>query len=618
MQIANFKANGELITSAGSGGGAPTDATYITQTANGSLSAEQALASLSTGLMKVTTTTGVVSSVTDSAGLAGCLSDETGSGAAVFGTSPTLTTPRVATAINDANGNEIIKTPATASAVNEITVTNAAAGSGVTVSTTGDDTDIDLLLVAKGAGVVKADGVEVVTLSGTQTLTNKTLTTPRIGTSINDTNGNEIISLTATGSAVNQIGVTNAAAAGTPQISAVGDDTDISIDYNAKGAGRHIFEQNIDLNDKSLLKALYTDLKAAAAPSNPSAGYIRVYADSGNSNHVTQRDSAGTVIDLAAGGGSGVSTIKEDGSNVVTSADTIDFKDFNVEDLTGGDAAVYHNLPGICGGRLTLTTGVPVTTADVTAAGTLYFTPYKGNKISLYDGTRWKVYTFSEVSLSLTLTSGNMYDVWLYDNAGTLTLETLIWTNATTRATALATQDGVYLKTGALTRRYLGSLYASGTNTAEDSAARRLLYNYYNRVDRWALGTITDDSWTYTTATYRAANTNTTNGQGRVEIVQGVAEDAIHARVIVVSSNGSGGLANPGIGISSTSSNSSQIRTLSGVAMLTTTHAEYLGTPGIGYYYIQWLEQSQAVGTTTWYGDAGSTIQSGLMVRGRF
>lgn len=46
-----------------SSGGAPTDATYITQTTNASLSAEQALASLSTGIMKVTTTTGVISSV---------------------------------------------------------------------------------------------------------------------------------------------------------------------------------------------------------------------------------------------------------------------------------------------------------------------------------------------------------------------------------------------------------------------------------------------------------------------------------------------------------------------------------------------------------------------------
>lgn len=53
------------ITPAGSGGGAPTDATYITQTANGSLSAEQSLAALSTGIMKVTTTTGAVTSLGD-------------------------------------------------------------------------------------------------------------------------------------------------------------------------------------------------------------------------------------------------------------------------------------------------------------------------------------------------------------------------------------------------------------------------------------------------------------------------------------------------------------------------------------------------------------------------
>jgi hypothetical protein len=39
----------------GGGGGAPTDATYITQTANGTLSAEQALDALATGIVKVTT-----------------------------------------------------------------------------------------------------------------------------------------------------------------------------------------------------------------------------------------------------------------------------------------------------------------------------------------------------------------------------------------------------------------------------------------------------------------------------------------------------------------------------------------------------------------------------------
>ncbi len=40
---------------------APSSATYITQTANGTLSAEQALSALSTGIVKVTTGTGVLS-----------------------------------------------------------------------------------------------------------------------------------------------------------------------------------------------------------------------------------------------------------------------------------------------------------------------------------------------------------------------------------------------------------------------------------------------------------------------------------------------------------------------------------------------------------------------------
>src|SRR3990167_3788399 len=47
--------------SAGGSGGAPTGATYITQTPNATLSAEQALSALGTGLMSSTTVTGVVS-----------------------------------------------------------------------------------------------------------------------------------------------------------------------------------------------------------------------------------------------------------------------------------------------------------------------------------------------------------------------------------------------------------------------------------------------------------------------------------------------------------------------------------------------------------------------------
>ena len=80
-----------------SGTGAPTDATYITQTANGTLSAEQALSTLASGIMRVATTTGAITSLTTSADIAANLSDETGTGLLVFATNPVLTTPNLGT-----------------------------------------------------------------------------------------------------------------------------------------------------------------------------------------------------------------------------------------------------------------------------------------------------------------------------------------------------------------------------------------------------------------------------------------------------------------------------------------------------------------------------------------
>jgi hypothetical protein len=78
-----------------------------------------------------------------------------------------------------------------------------------------------------------------VTLTGTQTLTNKTLTSPKIGTAILDTAGAELFKLTATGSAVNEFTVANAATGGAPSI-AVTSSTDTNADFtiNPLGTGR--------------------------------------------------------------------------------------------------------------------------------------------------------------------------------------------------------------------------------------------------------------------------------------------------------------------------------------------------------------------------------------------
>lgn len=103
-------------------------------------------------------TTGFISPV-DSAVLitsaSGVPSESTTLPNGIAATNMALTTPHVST-IDDANGNPFIASSATASAVDSITITNAAAANPatVTISATGSDTNINLNLAPKGAGTV--------------------------------------------------------------------------------------------------------------------------------------------------------------------------------------------------------------------------------------------------------------------------------------------------------------------------------------------------------------------------------------------------------------------------------------------------------------------------------
>ena len=56
----------------------------------------------------------------------------------------------------DTNGNELLKVTATTSAVNEVTLANAATGGAPTLTASGDDTNIGFKLVAKGTGEITA------------------------------------------------------------------------------------------------------------------------------------------------------------------------------------------------------------------------------------------------------------------------------------------------------------------------------------------------------------------------------------------------------------------------------------------------------------------------------
>ena len=99
-------------------------------------------------------------------------------------------------------------------------------GDAVVFATANDGTNPDIDTLPAGD----------VTTTGTQTLTNKTLTSPKIGTSILDTNGNELALLTATSSAVNEITLANAATGNGPIISSTGE-TNVDLNLNPKGSG---------------------------------------------------------------------------------------------------------------------------------------------------------------------------------------------------------------------------------------------------------------------------------------------------------------------------------------------------------------------------------------------
>lgn len=273
--------------------------------------------------------------------------------------------------------------------------------------------------------------------------------------------------------------------------------------------------------------------------------------------------------------------------------------------ITGDITA--DRLNTINGFRLSLTTAVPVTTSDVTGAGTLYCIPYTGNVIALYSGSTWVLRDSAQFSLALTATSGKPYDVFCYDNSGVPTLETLVWTNDTTRATALTYQDGILVKTGATTRRYLGTFYASGANTTEDSLAKRYLWNYYHRVKRPMKVVEATNSWTYSDTAWHQANAAAAN---QLDYVQGVSEDAIFALVAgdFVDSAGGPGTFAVGIGVDSTSANSALLRwgVLANINANQGCTATYYGFPGVGRHTLVWLESSNSAGATTWYGDNGS------------
>ena len=271
-------------------------------------------------------------------------------------------------------------------------------------------------------------------------------------------------------------------------------------------------------------------------------------------------------------------------------------------------------------GRCTLTSATPVTSADVTAATTLRYALYGGNQITLYDGsTRWVQMAFTELSLAVPATTNTMYDVFVDYTAGVPALEAVAWTNDTTRATALALQNGVYVQTSDTDSLYVCSFRTTAVSgQTEDSYARRLVWNYYNRVERPLRVFDTTATWTYSVATIRQANGAATN---QVDVVIGVDGAAmLNLTVMALSSNNNANIERR-IHIGEDSTTTAMTVALSNRVTVTAANEEVTHVvvlrhyPAVGRHFYAWLEWSTATVTTTWNGVpiGAANSQSGLV-----
>ncbi len=225
--------------------------------------------------------------------------------------------------------------------------------------------------------------------------------------------------------------------------------------------------------------------------------------------------------------------------------------------------ALFVTLPAhaqvyIPGGRLTLVSNTPVMTADVSGATTIYYAAYVGNNVPTATGTTLQNSAFaSQLTLSLNsgLQSGDIYDIFLVNNSGSLILCTgPAWNSSTSRGagagtTQLTLLNGLSVNANAIgnclngstslsvsakSGFYLGSVYMTGNGQTsmqlKPSAAAGGtnnvlgLWNAYNRVRLTAYSRDSTSNWLYGTASWRAADNSASN---KISFLDGLQQSSV-------------------------------------------------------------------------------------------
>lgn len=296
-------------------------------------------------------------------------------------------------------------------------------------------------------------------------------------------------------------------------------------------------------------------------------------------------------------------------------------------------------------GRLTLTSNTPIMTASVAAATTVYYTPFAGNILPLYNGTNMVPTVFTQLSNITTdsatgkagpaaVGASSNYDLYVWNDSGTIRLtRSPAWTSNTNRGTGAATAErvlvnGYYLNAQAITNgpaaqrgTWVGTVRSNASSTLDHIypgigtggvAGYFHVWNAFNRVP--VNGRIGDSSsnWSYNVAnTWRAANASATNFVSFVRGDDVEPVDAQYAQIVVSGASTSAAI---GIGISSTTVNSS-LNTYSNTAVIATLTARYTGLPGIGSGYVAPLEHNSTTTASFYSGSGGNPwSQSGMTV----
>lgn len=299
------------------------------------------------------------------------------------------------------------------------------------------------------------------------------------------------------------------------------------------------------------------------------------------------------------------------------------------------------------GGRLSLTSGTPVTTTDVAAATSIYYPPQISDWVRIWDGTSDILRQFTEPALALDGNaghtgyhqSGKNFDLflawdgsavvlgsgpaWSTDSlrgsgAGTTEIEMYagLWRNKNSITLRIGSASGDTIVVPARLATFVGSFRTTATGQTSDTVLRRMLSNAYNPAPRYmyanaeTLGT----TWNYTLLTWRQVNANTAN---KIEFLQCLPGGPVECTAFSSAAHSTGSATKyVGVGVNSVTVNSGKGGLLPTAAanMQAQGYADYSAFASLGYTYLAWLEISAAAGTTTWY--AGDSAAAAVFSNG--